>query len=171
MGDLRGCGCISLSNFENVSEKSNVIFVQHFIQTKRRESPLSSIQPHSFLVASIFLFSFFFRRTWEADALGGRLVRQTVGPALPIRCGIVSIGKICRLFRHLYQNYHCQWSPLVAKWWKVTIPHRTHTVRPSHHHPTHPYTHTPTSLLSPPHYTRDIMYDTSELLLKTWRTI
>ena len=43
----------------------------------------------------------------------------------PLRCGIVSIGKICRLFRHLYQNYHCQWSPLVAKWWKVTIPHRT----------------------------------------------
>ena len=33
----------------------------------------------------------------------------------PLRCGIVSIGKICRLFRHLYQNYHCQWSPLVAK--------------------------------------------------------
>ncbi len=42
-----------------------------------------------------------------------------------LRCGIVSIRKICRLFRHLYQNYHCQWSPLVAKWWKVTIPHRT----------------------------------------------
>ncbi len=44
---------------------------------------------------------------------------------IPLRYGIVSIGKICRLFRHLYQNYHCQWSPLVAKWWKVTITHRT----------------------------------------------
>ncbi len=43
----------------------------------------------------------------------------------PLRCGIVSIGKIWRLFRHLCQNYHCQWSHLVAKWWKVTIPHRT----------------------------------------------
>ncbi len=52
-------------------------------------------------------------------------VHEDTSSHCPLRCGIVSIGKIYRLFRHLYLNYHCQWRPLVAKWWKVTIPHRT----------------------------------------------
>ncbi len=95
---------------------------------------ISSCSPHSSKTSKLWHLYFFDKMVCVKPKIHRKLqhshviiiIKDHFTPSiLSLRCGIVSIGKICRLFRHLYQNYHCHWSPLVAKWWKVTIPHRT----------------------------------------------